>query len=309
MNLLKASHTAFGLILVIFASYSYFMAYLVWPSSEEAIAKAGSFGDTFGVLTSLFSGLAFAGLILTVLLQRQELRESRDIFKKQKFEDAFYRLLDFHQRNLNAISIKQEESTSSETALQPGIDTLNRLLKKLTTATESHLFYLKNKNTAALYEQQLFMNIQSILTPQARYLGTLENLFLLIENELEDPSERKLYWKIIISQLTSIEKKYIFFQCLVAPPKNLIRELIHRSGFFSDLFSGAHLKTRHHKLYEKMHGIKYLKPHLYSAKPYSQAEINEIRIKHGDTIRNLRKKERKKQSNTQEQLENSGDDA
>jgi len=308
MNLLKASHIIFGLILSTFALYSYFMAFLVWPSSEEAIAKAGSFGDTFGVLTSLFSGLAFAGLILTVLLQRQELKESREIFKKQKFEDAFYRLLDFHQRNLNAISIKGDVLNPDNSNLKPGVDTLNLLLKKLTSETSSHTFYLKNESTAPLYEQQLFTKIQSILTPQARYLGTLESLFFLIEKELEDPRERVIYWKIIISQLTSVEKKYIFFQCLVAPPNNLTRRLIHESGVFSDLFSGAHLRPRHHKLYEKIHGIKYIKPHLYSDKPYSQTEIEEIRIKHGDIIRDLRKKERQKQSNLPDQKENTNAD-
>ena len=37
----------------------------------------GSFGDMFGALTSVFSGLAFAGLIYTIDLQRRELRLQR----------------------------------------------------------------------------------------------------------------------------------------------------------------------------------------------------------------------------------------
>lgn len=37
----------------------------------------GQFGDSFGVANSLFSGLAFAGLIYTVHLQRQELALQR----------------------------------------------------------------------------------------------------------------------------------------------------------------------------------------------------------------------------------------
>ncbi len=41
------------------------------------IAQRGQFGDLFGSVTSLFSGLAFAGIIYTILLQRKELALQR----------------------------------------------------------------------------------------------------------------------------------------------------------------------------------------------------------------------------------------
>ena len=34
--------------------------------------KRGQFGDMFGAVNALFSGLAFAGLIITLILQRNE---------------------------------------------------------------------------------------------------------------------------------------------------------------------------------------------------------------------------------------------
>lgn len=37
------------------------------------LAQRGQFGDMFGAVNSLFTGLAFAGIILTILLQREEL--------------------------------------------------------------------------------------------------------------------------------------------------------------------------------------------------------------------------------------------
>lgn len=43
----------------------------------------GQFGDSFGALTSLFNALAFAALIVTVVLQSRELRESRQELSKQ----------------------------------------------------------------------------------------------------------------------------------------------------------------------------------------------------------------------------------
>lgn len=38
----------------------------------------GTYGDMFGAVNSLFSGLAFAGIIYTILLQREELRLQRE---------------------------------------------------------------------------------------------------------------------------------------------------------------------------------------------------------------------------------------
>lgn len=41
-------------------------------------SESGVFGDTFGAINSLFSGLAFAGLLYTILLQSRELKLQRE---------------------------------------------------------------------------------------------------------------------------------------------------------------------------------------------------------------------------------------
>lgn len=53
--------------------------------------KRGTFGDMFGASTSLFTGLAFVGLIITIVLQmkelrlqRFELRDTREVLESQK---------------------------------------------------------------------------------------------------------------------------------------------------------------------------------------------------------------------------------
>lgn len=48
--------------------------------------ERGTFGDMFGSVNALFSGLAFAGIIFTVLLQRQELQLQRHELKLQRDE-------------------------------------------------------------------------------------------------------------------------------------------------------------------------------------------------------------------------------
>ena len=44
------------------------------------------FGDSFGAINSLFSGLAFAGIIYTILLQRKELQLQRKELRETKDE-------------------------------------------------------------------------------------------------------------------------------------------------------------------------------------------------------------------------------
>ncbi|MGK0447081.1 MAG: hypothetical protein ACJA2M_000853 [Polaribacter sp.] len=77
----------------------------------------GTLGDMFGTVNALFSGLAFAGIIFTILLQRkelsyqrEELRETRKEFKiqnktlkAQRFENTFFSLLTLHHQIIEGI--------------------------------------------------------------------------------------------------------------------------------------------------------------------------------------------------------------
>lgn len=48
--------------------------------------SAAWFGDSFGGINTLFSGLAFAGIIYTILLQKKELRLQREEFQETRNE-------------------------------------------------------------------------------------------------------------------------------------------------------------------------------------------------------------------------------
>lgn len=77
---------------------------------------SGTFGDMFGVVNALFSGLAFVGLIYTILLQREDLKLTQDelrgqkeelktqngTLKLQRFESTFFNLVNAHLTLLNS---------------------------------------------------------------------------------------------------------------------------------------------------------------------------------------------------------------
>jgi hypothetical protein len=62
-------------IFIVFSIFIYYWSF--WADIDK-----GSFGDSFGPLTSLFTGLAFAGLIATLWVQRQDIRVTQQEMKK-----------------------------------------------------------------------------------------------------------------------------------------------------------------------------------------------------------------------------------
>ncbi len=50
---------------------------------EPTFDDRGITGDMFGIVNSLFSGLALAGLLITIILQKQEIIEARESFEEE----------------------------------------------------------------------------------------------------------------------------------------------------------------------------------------------------------------------------------
>lgn len=261
-----------GVTLTILA-YGGIILYLTWPISEFSISKAGSFGDSFGIVSSFFSGLAFSGIILTIILQRQELTESREIFRIQRFEGSFYRLLDLYRKNLDDIRISDQPTNTT----YKGIDALNYTCKKLNAAMQKYTRFLEIEDGRMIYEVQLFIAVQKILHKQARYLGTLQNLLELIERDLRTENERRPYWDIIASQITSNEARYIFYCCLVSEFNDPLRSLMHRSGMIGERLRNANLSGTHRALYQRVHGVEILRPRKQLVMPYPRNEFKRLR--------------------------------
>jgi hypothetical protein len=74
--------------------------------------------QTFNAFSSLLSGFALIGVVLTVYLQqkelslqRQELQNTREVFETQKFENTFFNLVQVHQNILEKIKYQFTESS------------------------------------------------------------------------------------------------------------------------------------------------------------------------------------------------------
>lgn len=98
------------LLIVVIGMWYYFGFQYYHDIGLKDVDDRGTYGDQFGIVTALFSGLAFAGIIYTILLQRDELQlqrnELRDTRKQfemqnatmalQRKEQTFFHLLNLH---------------------------------------------------------------------------------------------------------------------------------------------------------------------------------------------------------------------
>lgn len=84
MSVKNLSILLIGGVLATVVIYAAALVGFVWPIDEFSIANSGVFGDSFGLLTSLFSGLAFAGLIITIVMQKDELALQREELRLQR---------------------------------------------------------------------------------------------------------------------------------------------------------------------------------------------------------------------------------
>lgn len=115
----------------------------------QNLSDSGPFGDTFGAINSLFSGLAFAGVIYTIILQNRELELQREELGLQRQE------LTLTRKELARTASAQEQS---EAALREQSETLKKTAKlnALNSILEYHLQILSQfEMGSALYEQEI----------------------------------------------------------------------------------------------------------------------------------------------------------
>jgi len=98
---------------------SFIILFQVFGSPENA----GAFGDSFGAVNALFSGLAFLGVILAIVLQRQELIEQRLEIRNSRIA-----------QEESASALKQ---TLEDARIRTELESLNLVIQSYRTLVES----------------------------------------------------------------------------------------------------------------------------------------------------------------------------
>lgn len=289
-SIIKFLRWTVGGVILIFIAYVAILIVTTWPISEFSITNAGTFGDSFGALTSLFSGLGVAGLLATIFLQREELKLNRreleetrkeiqlqsQTFHRQRFEDAFYQMLALYKENLRELSIRPHDGESHRIF---GIEALRYLITKFEKAWGKHKLHKfpADENERNEYLHTLISTIQSVFIRQTRYVETLSSILVLIQDECVPRNGKETYWRILASQLTAYEIKYLFYQALISPDYTTLRNVMLQSQVFQDRLATLNLPDPHRNSFEVLWNISLPKRRNQFTSPLSSAQIKAAR--------------------------------
>lgn len=243
-------------ILIIWCANWYFLA-------DKAMEARGTFGDMFGGINALFTGLAFATLIYTTWMQKEELALQREelaatrsemkgqkeqleqqskTFELQRFETTLFSLLSIHESNLESVSIYGSlgasafrlfwDSIKGEYERHPAIfinNSSNQILRLVIDDYETQ--YSK-------YHEQL-----------GRYFRHLYRIFKFIH--LSNIENKKWYASIIRAQLTSAEQIVLFYNCLSCHGKEKFKPLVEEYSLLNNLPIEFLIQPEHKILFQE----------------------------------------------------------
>lgn len=234
--------------------------------------ERGTFGDMFGTTNSLFSGLALAGIMISILLQRaeikiqtEELKETRQEFrtqnqtlKIQRFENTFFNMINQYHTIVNSTEeyyYKPRENNHSpgqepEKVIINGRDAFvyqyNKLLTELKKDEDNYNEIYKTHynlfiNDLGHFFRYIYRIIKIVDEADFSY-GNNNN-----ENEIH--KLKYMYVSILRSQISDYELAWIFYNGIYKKNNDKFKILIEKYSFLKNLQSELTAFDSHKKLY------------------------------------------------------------
>lgn len=229
---------------VVFVAGAWMINFAVFKDAPNEVR--GTFGDMFGGVNAIFSGLAFIGVIFAIFLQRQEVAIAKQEIsrtkkmlvkqrvqlelqnrqaKKQNFEQTFFQLLTLFSELTERMDFVHP-STKIKTN---GKDVFPVLLKRLNVYHNTleandtdfsdeignnmpnYLETLPAGSSSEPYELFYYGGNNGLET--GHYMRTLYNLIKFVDNADVD-LEKKFYTNLVRAQLSDAETALLFHNCL-----------------------------------------------------------------------------------------------
>ena len=119
----------------------------------------GTFGDLFGAVNALFSGFAFLGVIVAILLQKEELEEQRKEIKESRIA-----------QNKSAVALGRQSKISG---LMARLDATNHVLKSVDRQ-------ISRASKSGQYDSS--SKVKTLTEKQEKFELLVENLLVEIES-------------------------------------------------------------------------------------------------------------------------------
>lgn len=205
------------------------------------IKDRGTFGDMFGAINAMFSGLAFAGVIVAIHLQQKELENTRKEIKGQKeemqlqnatlirqnFENTFFSLLKLLQDLTNSCDYKP--STSSIT--YRGKDCFKAMHRVFKNFHGSQVVKGQKKDRDGVITYlDFYQEHQSDL---GHFFRSIYYILKFVDES--DLSNKKFYTDLLRAQLSTFETALLFYHAASSLDQEHLKPLIERYSILKDL--------------------------------------------------------------------------
>lgn len=204
-----ASYCRIALVLLsVLLIYALYMVGLLWNIPIVEVpehVRDGVFGDSFGTLNALFSGLAFAGVLITLLFQRKDLSETREQITRQQIESQFYIMLSHQQEMVRSFDVQRKEDNE---VIARGRDCFREWVVALSDVYKACV-ERKLGNPRRLSYQAVYLAARTDL---GVYFRSLYSVFRYIDDSGHEESHRLAV--IARSLISDYELVLLFYNCL-----------------------------------------------------------------------------------------------
>lgn len=236
---------------------------LTW-CAVVVLCKTAGYEDLFNGADSLFSALAFGGVIVAIFLQRQELilqrielKETRAVlqkqhdqleahtssFEKQNFETSFFSLINLHHTIVDSMQTinRMGVQVSGRECFQIIFDELRKTYSELLHSNEvDH----KGKDDDSIREEaylKLYEVKQAVI---GHYFRNLYNIVRFVDDSRVENKE--FYIRLVRAQLSVFELSLLFYNC-ISPPGRGFLSLVEKYALLKTVEEKDLLKTFHRK--------------------------------------------------------------
>lgn len=234
----------FSLVILIWSFYPVWIDYLlVYLGKVEAMKELGTVGDSFGALNTLFSGLAFAGIIVSITLQSKELRNTRREMAEQKdqfviqnaslgrqvFESTFFQLLHLHNEIVDAISANNRIVAGAQIVF--GRAAIGVFFEEF--VLRHHRVYFPDepdpKNVSEEYEMFHRLRHEQV----GHYFRNIYQILKFVD--CSSVGDKRFYTNLLRAQLSSNELSLLFYNCLSSIGDKKFKPLLERYAFLEHM--------------------------------------------------------------------------
>lgn len=209
---------------------------------------SGEFGDAFGALNTLFTGLAFIGLLISIRLQSIELKETRkeikiqaeelkkqtinfkkqnDIIMRQSLDQTFYSMIDLLSKTKSSISLTLPGIRTYE-GMEAIVFLEQNLEKRLIRHTDIEM---SKERFDELYQSVDYVKIMG------HYFQSIYRIVKSIdEHDTLDEKEKKFYISILRALFSQNELKALFYNGISSFGRNKFKPLLEKYNMLEHIF-------------------------------------------------------------------------